>query len=625
MNFRQILAIIALAPVVTACGVVANVRDEIGKNEVVARRNQDAIGKFVEVPRFKEVRGAMLPVTEVTSTSQGGTWLRDKFVESIEVKNPTPLNQVLATLAQQGINISSDLPLDNVRFSGKITQTTAEAALRQILSSTGLDYVADDGRKLVIIKPLASRTWYLNIGRRSSWLGTGGQTEGSGGGNSYGGQTGQQGQQQSGMATGGSQQGMQAGGLGGQQQSSQISSTSNMQSGANGANSSSSTSISNSEDFWGGLDKELNSRLNVPVPVSRQQAQAFGGTPTTPFSIPGMAMPNVPNQLVPAQASPNTDAQSGDLFARKRIGYHSLNPDTGAITVTAPYWVLNDLDTYIKRIQKTYNTELIFEGEVVLVNSIKMNSESIDLQHLAKWANGRYGAVVANNSLVGVTLSFPNGNIPSAAAGSQSVGGPLLGIISRPDGLQIFNDYLAEMSRFSVKETPTVATTHGVPGVFNTLQPKIYNTVTQQVAVGNTGGAVAGIQNIPQTKEFGTKLAVYPQYNVGTEIVRAIIDLKTIIYAGDYSLPQQLATGNSIQEVRSTIPQEKKFFVNGEVLLRDGDLIIVGRQASDVLQTDENGLPIGEAPLGGIFGKKQSNKSSGMYYFALKVTVKKRL
>lgn len=620
MTRRKALSSVLIVSL-SACGTVAQVRTEIERTEPVARRQLEHPAKFVEVPRFAEVRGAKLPVTEVSSSSQGGSWLRDQHVTSFEIRNPTPLSEVLRSISSQGINISYDLPLDTIKYVGIVNATNAEAALRQILGSSGLDYVVDDGRKLVIVKPLASRTWYVNIGRRTTSYASSGQMQGG----------------QSSVDGGGSSGVASAQTVSGSSNTTAASTNSNQaangQSAGGGASavqssstfsaSTAGTGITNSEDFWSGLDKELTNRLNVPYPVQRAGNVAQAGNPNVVTGFP-LPSPNIAAMQQPPLMSGIADAGQAELYVRKKIGHYALNPDTGAITVTAPYWILNDLDAYIKRVQRTYNAELVFEGEMVLVTGTRSDSEGIDLQALARWANGRYGAIVSNNALGGITLSFPNGNIPTVAAGTQQVGGALLGISSRADGIQIFNDYLSELGRYTVKERPAVTTTHGVPGTFNTLAPRYYNTVTQNAVTGNTGSAVQATTNQLQSKEFGTRLTVNPQINIGTELVRALIDLKSVIYAGDQAVPQIVSTGSSVQTVINKIPLEKRFNISGEALLRDGDLIIVGGQVADTMQTDENGLPGGAAPISGLFGTKKSETSGGTYYFALKVAVKNR-
>src|SRR5690606_18826426 len=123
---------------------------------------------FVVAPRSRvnEVRGSFLPVTAITSLEEG-EWLRRRMV-SLDIKHPTPLSAVIAKFSEQGINITTDLPISSYTYAGKVNRTNAETALRAVLGSIGLDYQIDDKRQLVLIRPIASRSWYVNIGNRRS-------------------------------------------------------------------------------------------------------------------------------------------------------------------------------------------------------------------------------------------------------------------------------------------------------------------------------------------------------------------------------------------------------------------------------------------------------------------------
>lgn len=615
------LMVVAIAGVfVSGCGSVALVRRDIDRAQPVAAQVISKPLQLVEVPRVTERRGTMLTAAEITSSRDGSAWLKSIKL-SLDASRPISLSQAISQLGAKGINISSDLPLDGVTFSGTINLTDAESAIRQLLGSSGLDYKVDEARRLVVIKPLASRTWYLNLGKRVSSYASSGMSDPSSNNSSA--------STSSSSSSLGSSPGpagvgtQQPGATGaGQQPGSQ---------GASGSQGSSSgtgsTGVSATEDFWGALAAELTSRLNVLVPGSVAQTGAPGGVqPIVPAIQPMGAFQFQPMNPAPygAGVQGGQGGSGGQIYSKKQIGSFSLNPETGSITVQAPHWVLSDLDLYIKRVQQMYNTDLAFVGELVLVSNSDANSEGFDIQSFAKFASGRYGALLSNSPLGGVTFNFPNGNIPSVTAGAQGVGGALLGVSSAKDGLQVFNDYLGQLGKFAIKQRPVVTTTSGVPGQFSSMSPMYYNTVSQSAAAGNTGAAQVATTNTLSQKNFGTTLKVYPRFDMATGLVRAEVSIANVIFAGNQSVQQLVSAGNSVQAVTQTIPLEKFFNVSGEALFRDGDLVIVGGQAETTLQTSENGLPTGGVPIGGIFGTKTSTNSGGTYYFALQVSVKKR-
>ena len=631
MLTQKIAIVVAVAAALSGCGSVSEVRNRIDVAGPAAARAFEQPLQVDEQPRVVEMRGTRLPVSELALVSKAGGWLRTiRF--GLNAPRPVSVSSAVAQLGAKGVNIASDLPLDKYTYTGTINETDADSALRQLLGSVGLDYQIDDVRKLVVIKPLSSRTWYLDIGRRtSSYTSPGMQGVSSvNSGNSNGANA------QSGVP-GGAGQGGQAGLAGGGQGNNVGQNGSGTGLGTNassqGQASGGATGVSSSENFWSALETELGKRLSVMIPAaSTSQAMPTPNSMPQPFVPALQAMQGTPIQMLnqipqaaPMQTIGAQDGNGAELYVRKKIGDYAVNPETGAITVQAPQWVLRDLDLYLKRVQQMYHSELTFLGELILVSSSDANSEGLDIQEFAKFASGRYGAVLSNGALGGVTISFPNGVIPQVAASAQSVAGPLLGITSPKDGLQVFNNYLKTLGKFSVKQTPILTTTSGVPGQVSNRAPMYYNTVSQTAAAGNTGAAQTATTNTLQQKNFGTLLKINPRFDIATGLVRAQVDIGNVVFAGTQNIQQVVSVGNSVQTIIQAIPLEKNFDYSGEALLRDGDLIIVGGQAEETLQTDESGLPSGGSlPMGGIFGTKKSTNTRNTYYFALHVSIKKR-
>ena len=315
-----------------------------------------------------------------------------------------------------------------------------------------------------------------------------------------------------------------------------------------------------------------------------------------------------------------------DLYVKRLVGSYALNPETGAVTVQAPHWMLDEFETYVTRIQEMYNTDITFAGELVLVTNKKNNSEGFDLGAFATWASGRYAAVISNNALGGITMSLPNGGVPTITADAQTVGGPLIGFKSQSttNALNIFNSYLAEIGKVSVIQRPLITTTSGVPGVFSKKFSDYYNTVSQTAAAGGTGSAATATQNALVAVELGTELKINPRIDTTTGLIRAQLTLNQAVQSGIKNIPQTITFGNNTTTVNTAIPLITRQNLSGEILLRDGDLIVVGGQTEENSSIDESGVPGNEGPLGGILGVKKANTGSQTYYFALRVTVTKR-
>lgn len=618
-------AAVAGALLLQACGTVnTRVREDIEQVQKKAQTLETPV-QIAPVSRVREIRGALIPVTSMASTPKGA-WLKQIRVQ-LEIRNPVPVSAVVAKFAEQGINLTSDLPLESISYVGKINATDGETALRAVLGSVGLDYEVDDGRRLVVIKPMSSRSWYLSIGNRkstyatdpngaSATTGTAGATTGTSGG-----ATGTSGGTATPSPTASPPPAATAASAGG---SGGSGSAGNTQA-ANG------TGVAAADDFWSSLASELTSRLSVMVPRAMISARPNGGMPPLPNltgispPAPGMMPPFTPSMGAPLPGSAG-GGSSGELYLKRQIGSFALNAETGSITVQAPHWVLGDLDAYLKRVEAMYNTDLSFQGELVLLTSSRSDSEGFDVSAFGRWAEGKYGAIVANNALGGVTVTLPQSGVAGAVtAGAQAVGGPLVGLTyAGVNALNLFNAYLSEIGQVTVVQRPLVTTTSGVPGIFSKKFTDYYNTVSQQAAAGGTGSAATATQNVLVPVELGTELRINPRIDISTGLIRAQLTLNQVVQSGSKTVPQTITFGNNATTVNTTIPLLTKQHLSGEILLRDGDLIVVGGQTEDNLSANENGLPGEEGPIAGILGVKRASQTRATYYFALRVAVAKR-
>ena len=315
------------------------------------------------------------------------------------------------------------------------------------------------------------------------------------------------------------------------------------------------------------------------------------------------------------------------MFAPQQIGSVTLNPETGAVTVQAPHWMLADIDTYIDKVQKLYGAEITFTGELVVVTADEANSRGLDIQAFALFARNNYGAVFANLASGAVTVSFPDqgSNIPQVTTPVGRVAGPTLGVLSRRDGLAVFNNYLSSLGTVKVVQRPVISTTSGVPGEFSKSLTRYYNVVSQTTAASSATGPVMGTQNQLVPVLLGTTLKINPRYDVNEDRVRAQITLEQTVQSGTQNEPQYLTSGSTTQQVMTAIPLVTRLYYSGEALLRDGDIVIVGGQTDDSAETRDNGIPgLKDGPLSGLFGTRSDSRKTDTYYFALRVNVRKR-
>lgn len=606
------LTLVAGALALAGCSTPHGPDNNTLRKEVSELANERAKAPAVLAEHTRVVESDRAYIPLMPRKGAESAWLRAHRVDVQTGNSTVPLSQLLQVLSRQGINITSELPLDHYSYSGfSLTDMDAETALRTIVSASGLDYTVDAARQLVTIKPMSSRTWYLSIGNRKS---------------SY------------------------ASGTENQQQ--------NASSGSEGGTSAESTGrsqISSADDFWESLRTEMEARLTVMVAEPPEQPARNAGsaaslplppmviplTPgsTTPPPVPTVearasadgtvAMTGTPPALVASpSASQGTRPTSSPLsYVSKTVGSYAANPETGAVTVQAPHWILEDLEQYFKRVQEMYNTDLVFQGELLLLTTDSSRSEGIDISSFATFANQRYGVAFRNNALGGVTLSFPNGNlIPAVAAGQSALSGPLVGITSAVDGLQLFSAYLTNLGRVTSLQKPVLTTTSGVPADFRRTVTRYFNTVSQQAAAGGNGGAAVGTQNKLIAQDFGTILRVNPRIDVSTGLIRAQIELVQTSQAGVQNISQALTSGDGVEQVTSQLPIVSKIIYSGEALLRDGDLIVMGGQTEEGESMNRDGIThaMDSPALGGLFGKTMRKAERNVFYFALRVNVNRR-
>lgn len=553
------------------------------------------------------------------------SWLKSRRV-TLHLARPVSAAEIAKMLRDQGFNIASSLPLGSYTYSGLgVSNVDGETAFQMLFGAMGLDYEVDNKRQVVTIEPLATRTWQLNLGHRTTKYSSGtlggssGSSEGSGGSTSGG---------------SGNSGGSQGGGQGGNSSNSSSGGSSNGGStvGSNTLqNSNSRLGINQSEDFWSSLNKEIKARLTVLVPAPRSPAASR--LPQLPPRLPELAssrhrrghLPALPPLTPMTDASASTEAPR-EMFVEQKFGLFSTNPETGTITVQAPRWLLNKIDAYLKDVQAMYNADITFQGELVMLNTDRTDQEGIDITGFARFAHDRYHAIYSNNALGGVTVQFPNGTPGSVNPGSSGalplpLNNPLLGA-AVSDSLQVFNAYLSSKGSVNVLQKPLLSTTSGVPGEFSKTHVLYYNMIAQQATAGNTGSAVVATTNTLVPVELGTILRINPRYDVKQNLIRAQISLQQDVQSGSFNF-QQVASG--MQPIPTQVPLVTKLNYSGEALLHDGDLIIIGGMHDDQSDSNESGVPgLKDSFIGGLFGTRQQNKHYSTYYFALRVSVTKK-
>lgn len=559
-------------------------------------QNLNASAQSAVAPRVKSSSAVFLGSRKATEKDRE-SWLTSKRITIGEPSQPIPITQIIRMLKSQGINIASNnMALDSYQYGGfGLSNVDAETALRAIFGATGLDYQVDNDRQIVMITPMQTRTWTLNIGSRKTNFETGKQA----------------------AAASGSSSGSSGGG------SSTTTSVANYTS----QSGSTENKITVDGDFWKELKGEIKDRLTILVPkVESAGAGATGGGTTAALggsSVNGLPpMPNQAAMPTPIGAGGGAAAATVTTMVKQEVGIFSVNPETGAVSIQAPSWLLDGVGKYLDDVQAMYNASLTFHTELVMVSHDDTESEGLDIASFTNFARNRYGAVLTNNVLGGVGLTFPStgSSIPSVTLNGSLPAQAALGIISPLDGLQIFNGYLSQFGTTKVVQRPTLHTTSGVPAEFQRVSPRYFNVISQTAAAGSTGSASTSTQNNLQRVDLGTTLKILPRFDVKNGLIRATIDLKQAVETGTYQLDQYITSDGATTAVQVPIPKVTNLGYTGEALLHDGDLIILTGMADEQEDGRNSGIT-GAGAVSSLFGKRTQATQKATYFFAVRVKV----
>lgn len=508
------------------------------------------------------------------------SWMDGKTV-TLKVGEPISANEVIKSLRAQNINITTNLPVQGLSYSGYgVTDMPLEQALKLIFGSMGLDYINHEKDEYVTITPAKPETWYVDIGNRTVDFRSEGVNGAAGG--DMGAQTTTQnntGQAQPGEA-----------------------------------------SFESSDDFWESIEEEIEARMKVIIdPLGLGQVQLVKMDDEDDVKEV---------DLTEVQSSNNGRQQQTGSENEVVLGTYAINPDTGAVTVRAPSFVLDELDQYFDRLDKVYNTQLKFEGQLLSVSQSEQSSKGIDLAAFATFADG-YGFSVRNNALGGITVSPPEDGGTLNVAAENALGGAMVGLTSPAGALQLFNAFLESQGDVRTLQKPSVTTKSGIPGSFAKKETTYYNSVSQTTAGGDLGSGAVGVQNELVPVEMGVSMQIYPKFNPDKDNVSAQLNLSQIVLSDVLSQKQYLNTGGSaggVETVEQEVPVLSDISYSGELILSNGDLVIVGGQME--YEQTNNGSGIMGRREAGLFkylmGQDSESKRASTTYFAITVDIDRK-
>lgn len=597
------LSLLSFAIVASVAGCTTQV-GSYSENSAKHRSELDEWNKRMEAPREDRVRITSMPTAGERIELEKHRWLKNTRVTLVVPKaggslNANALSQLLKA---KGINIMSSLPLANYSYSGNgVVNVDGETALRMLFGPMGLDYDINDEGQYVVITPMRQKTFFVKLGERKTKYQSGSMSGniGSGGGEGGGGAASTGSTSGTGGTSGGVTTGLDTG----------------------------KGELTVESDFWANIEKELASMLTQCVAVANPVVATTSSLPPVPAEMGGM--PNMP-QMMQQQPTPvAAGSENAELCKDQKLGNFSVNPSTGAITVQAPSWVMESVAKYLSGVKADNAVTLVYEGMLIAVTTSKEKSEGIDLQGFASFANGELGMVVSNNALGGITVSPGSTGVPpSVTPGGSTVANTFLGVQKLTGNpAQAFLAYLESNSDFTIKQKPRVAVTNGIPGEFGQYDNLYYNQISQETSSGSTGGSLVGTSNQLVSFKVGSLLRIVPYYDAETGITRSPITFTQSVQTGSFETTQYVTNSEGeTQGVPSTIPLIRDSNYAGEVLMRDGDMLILGGQVSESTESNGSGLPGYNAQgnfFSGFMGQKRHKDQVSTYYLALTLKVNK--
>lgn len=541
-------------------------------------------------------------------------WLTKIRITLDPAKNAAvPMNAIIRMFREKGVNIVSNLPLDLYSYNGfGVTDVNAETALMVFIGAVGLDYDIDNSRQLVTIQPMKPKTWIFNIGNRRTSFSAGGDNVASSGQST--GAAGVSGTGIGGTSVGG------VGGTGG-------TTTGQSATGISGAAPTgvNAMGISSSDDIWTKLSLELTQRLTILIP--KADTQRNDAATVVPI-VPGLTQTPLSNGAPLDNAAASASfASNPALYNPQVVGRFSINPETGAITVQAPKYILEPLDKYLTKVQEMYNTLITFEGELVTVTTTENSTKGIDWSSFNNF--GTDSLVVQNNILGGAVITQAAGTTAAANAltiGNASIAGAgtLVGAVASNGKFAMFNSFLTSIGQLNIKDTPLVTTTSGTPVKFVNNVVRHYQQY-QQTASASTATSSVATTTIDIPYSVGMTLRLNPRYDVNTGLVRTQYSLERSMISGWETKVNPITVGSTIQIINTQNPILANTTNDGELLLKNNDLIVVGGLTEDTDDKTYSGMTgFMDSPLKWLFGKSVRNKTTTTHYFALRVTIAKK-
>ena len=300
----------------------------------------------------------------------------------------------------------------------------------------------------------------------------------------------------------------------------------------------------------------------------------------------------------------NLDTQLKGVLNRPEDSYRAqspiINKNAGLITITATKNQLDRLSTYLKRLQKKVQLQVLINVQLLTVTMSQSKTTGIDWSQLyslgnikASWAvgQGTNGAASASSSSTTGTSASIGGIIPSnyvSITGSAS----LSNIIK----------FLKTQGNVQSISNPKILTLNNQPALITSGTQYFYTLKQSANQQGSSGGIASTVQNnIVHSVFAGILLNITPEISDNDMVTLKINP--SISETADGPVTSTSAT-------RTAPPDLSKRQLSSVVTVKSGNRIILGGLIHTVTTVNNNKVPIlGDIPgLSYLFSRKSRSK-----------------
>ena len=332
-----------------------------------------------------------------------------------------------------------------------------------------------------------------------------------------------------------------------------------------------------------------------------------------------------------SSASGSTGSSGSGLGAGSTMGTSSTNnnqpstggqiqadPTTNSLIITAPDPQYRQLRAVIDKLDGR-RAQVLVESLIVEVSANKVAEFGIQWQGiLGKNGDGTVGVIGTNSgtagaNILGITAAIASGNATSIASAANSLGNGLnVALAPRINGqyyLGALANFLQNSGDANVLSTPNLMTLD-----YEEARIVIGNNVPfptgSYANTGGNGGAVNPFTTV-ERKDVGLMLRVRPQINENGTVKLAIYQEVSKI------------EGSMLKDPNG--PTTSKRSIESNVLVEDGNIIVLGGLLEDSYQQGEDKVPLlGDLPVvGNLFrSESRSRKKTNLMVFLRPVVVR---